>query len=267
MNFADIGGVTLHFAHRPTAGTRHLVFINSLGTDFRIWNTVTEALGDDVSTLVYDKRGHGLSDLGATPYSIEDHVDDLVGLVDHLGIADVVLCGLSVGGLVAQGFYARRPGMVSGMVLCDTAHRIGTPESWNARIATVGKDGIGAIADAVMKVWFTPGFHERRASELAGCRNMLSRQSPAGYAATCVALREADYTAAAASIAVPALCVVGDQDGSTPPALVRSLADLIPGSRFEIIEGAGHIPCVEQPAALVALLRDFLTALPSGDRS
>lgn len=267
MNFANIGGVTLHFAHRPTAGVRHLVFINSLGTDFRIWNTVTEALGDDVSTLVYDKRGHGLSDLGATPYSIEDHVDDLVGLIDHLGIGDVVLCGLSVGGLVAQGFYARRPELVSGMVLCDTAHRIGTPESWNARIATVGKDGIGAIADAVMKVWFTPAFHERRASELAGCRNMLSRQSPVGYAATCVALREADYTAAAASIAVPALCVVGDQDGSTPPALVRSLADLIPGSRFEVIERAGHIPCVEQPTALVALLRDFIAALPPGDRS
>jgi pimeloyl-ACP methyl ester carboxylesterase len=107
VNFGDIGGVTLHFAHRPAADARHLVFINSLGTDFRIWNAVTEALSGDVSTLVYDKRGHGLSDLGATPCSIEDHVDDLVGLIDHLGIADMVLCGLSVGGLVAQGFYAR----------------------------------------------------------------------------------------------------------------------------------------------------------------
>jgi 3-oxoadipate enol-lactonase len=81
-----------------------------------------------------------------------------------------------------------------------------------------------------------------------------------------MALREADYTAAAAAIAVPTLCVVGDRDGSTPPALVRSLADLIPGSRFEVIEGAGHIPCVEQPEALVALLRDFIAALPAGDR-
>lgn len=265
MNFADIGGVTLHFAHRPGASARHVVFINSLGTDFRIWNAVIEVLDGKVSTLVYDKRGHGLSDLGATPYSIEDHVDDLAGLIDQLGIGDVVLCGLSVGGLVAQGLAARRPELVSGLVLCGTAHKIGTQESWNARIATVEKDGVGAVADAVMKVWFTPAFHERRASKLAGCRNMLSRQSGAGYVATCVALREADYTAAAASIAVPALCVVGDQDGSTPPPLVRSLAELIPGSRFEVIEGAGHISCMEQPEALTALLRDFLAALPPRD--
>ena len=77
---------------------------------------------------------------------------------------------------------------------------------------------------------------------------------------TCAALREADYTAAARAIAVPTLCVVGDQDGSTPPALVRSMADLIPGARLEIIENAGHIPCIEQPAALTALLRRFLAA-------
>ncbi len=67
MRLTDIDGVTLHFAHRPVADRRHLVFINALGTDFRIWNAVTEALGDGVSTLLYDKRGHGLSDLGTTP--------------------------------------------------------------------------------------------------------------------------------------------------------------------------------------------------------
>lgn len=265
VQFTDIDGVTLHFAHRPVAGRRHLVFINALGTDFRIWNAVTEVLGDDVSTLVYDKRGHGLSDLGTTPYSIEDHVDDLAELIDRLGIEDVALCGLSVGGLVAQGLYARRPELVSGLVLCDTAHKIGTQESWNARIATVKKDGIEAIADAVMKAWFTPGFHAQRTNELAGCRNMLVRQNVDGYIATCVALREADYTGVAASIAVPTLCVAGDQDGSTPPDLVRSLADLIAGSRFEVIADAGHIPCIERPEALAALLHAFLADLPAGN--
>ncbi|TIO60197.1 MAG: 3-oxoadipate enol-lactonase, partial [Mesorhizobium sp.] len=64
--------------------------------------------------------------------------------------------------------------------------------------------------------------------------------------------------------AVPTLCIVGDQDGSTPPDLVRSLADLIPGARFEVIRGAGHIPCIEQPDALVALIRAFVASLPEG---
>ena len=76
--------------------------------------------------LCYDKRGHGLSDLGGAPYSIDDHVDDLAGLVDHLGAGKVVLCGLSVGGLIAQGLSAKRPEIVRALILCDTAHKIGT---------------------------------------------------------------------------------------------------------------------------------------------
>ena len=86
---------------------------------------------------------------------------------------------------------------------------------------------------------------------------MLVRQPVTGYAASCAAVRDADHTGLVGRIAAPTLVVVGDQDGSTPPDLVRATADLIPGARFEIIAGAGHIPCVEQPAALAALLRDF----------
>lgn len=261
MQFIDIGGVTLHYAHNPgEPGAPHLVFINSLGTDFRIWHDVIDNLGGAVPTLVYDKRGHGLSDIGRTPYSIEDHIDDLSGLLDRLGIGRAVICGLSVGGLIALGLTARRPDIVKGLVLCDTAHRIGTTESWNTRIATVETSDIASIAEGILKVWFTPAFHAARRQEVDGCRNMLVRQPVGGYVATCVALREADYTAAAKAIAVPTLCVVGDQDGSTPPALVRSMADLIPGARFEVIENAGHIPCIEQPAALTALLQRFLAA-------
>ncbi|TGV59864.1 3-oxoadipate enol-lactonase, partial [Mesorhizobium sp. M2D.F.Ca.ET.160.01.1.1] len=108
--------------------------------------------------------------------------------------------------------------------LSDTAHKIGTAESWNTRIATVERDSIEVIADGIMKVWFTPEFHAARAADLAGCRNMLTRQALPGYIGTCMAVRDADFTDSARRIAVPTLCIVGDQDGSTPPELVRSLA-------------------------------------------
>jgi 3-oxoadipate enol-lactonase len=111
-------------------------------------------------------------------------------------------------------------------------------------------------------MWFTPAFHTERVAELDGYWNMMTRQAVAGYVGTCAAVRDADFTQAAQAIAVPTLCVVGDQDGSTPPDLVRWLADLIPGARFEIIRDAGHIPCVEQPAALTTLIREFLASLP-----
>jgi 3-oxoadipate enol-lactonase len=265
MEFVRINGVTLHYRFiAAQAGRPTLVFANSLGTDFRIWTGLTTRLAGDFAMVAYDKRGHGLSELGEAAPTIATHVADLAGLLDHLRVKRAILCGLSVGGLIAQGLYASRPDLIEAMILCDTAHKIGTPEIWNGRIDASGTAGIASFADGVMEKWFTPKFHKERAGELSGYRTMLVRQSPAGYQAVCAAIRDADFTRTAASIAVPTLCVVGERDGSTPPELVRSMADLIPGARFEIIAGAGHIPCVEQPDALAALIRGFVGGVIAG---
>ncbi len=268
MQFARINDVTIHYqiiggpADKPV-----LVFANSLGTDFRIWRDVIVRLAGDFAIVLYDKRGHGLSDLGQMPYSIEDHATDLAGLLDFLSVKDAVICGLSVGGLIAQSLYQRRPDLVRALILCDTAHKIGTADSWNARIAQVEAHGIESIVDAVMERWFTPAFRRPENIAFAGYCNMLVRQPAAGYAATCAALRDADLTEAAAGIAVPTLCVVGDQDGSTPPELVLSTAKLIPNARYEVIKDAGHIPCVEQPEALTEVIRAFVDVVLRGEQA
>ncbi len=259
MAFATIDGTSLHYDYLTEFGSGPvLVLINSLGTDFRIWMPTIEEITDDWSILLHDMRGHGLSEVGEEPYSIERHARDVIGLMDHLLITGAVLCGVSVGGLIAQMIYKLRPDLVEKLVLCDTAAQIGTPDGWNARIATVRANGMETIADTIMKVWFTPEFHRDRAAELKGYRNMLARQPVEGYAGTCAALRDADLTADAPDIRRPTLVVVGDQDGSTPPALVKATADLIPGARFEIIRACGHIPCVEQPEEMARLLADFV---------
>ncbi|KAA1179911.1 3-oxoadipate enol-lactonase [Rhizobium tropici] len=268
MQFARINDVTIHYqiiggpADKPV-----LVFANSLGTDFRIWRDVIVRLAGDFAIVLYDKRGHGLSDLGQMPYSIEDHATDLAGLLDFLSVKSAVICGLSVGGLVAQSLYQRRPDLVRALILCDTAHKIGTAESWNARIAQVEADGIESIVDAVMERWFTPAFRRPENIGFAGYCNMLIRQPVAGYVATCAALRDADLTEAAAKIAVPTICIVGDQDGSTPPDVVLSTAKLIPNARYEVIKDAGHIPCVEQPEALTEVIRAFVDVVLRGEQA
>jgi 3-oxoadipate enol-lactonase len=258
MAFARVNGVVLHHEVRGRPDGPPLVFSNSLGTDFRIWNDVAAALGDRYRIVLYDKRGHGLSEATPAPYRLTDHVDDLAALLDHLGIGKAVIVGLSVGGLIAQGVAATRPERVAALVLCDTAHKIGTPEMWNARIDTVTTKGIGSMADAIMERWFTPDYRRPENADFAGYTNMLVRTTVDGYAGTCAAIRDADLTESTRALKVPVLCIVGDQDGSTPPDLVRSTADLIDGARFEIIAGAGHIPCVEQPAATTALIAGFL---------
>ncbi|KAA3498062.1 3-oxoadipate enol-lactonase [Rhizobium rhizogenes] len=263
MHFLRCGENAIHYrAQGLASGKPVIAFINSLGTDFRIWDAVIEALGDEYGFVLHDKRGHGLSDVGASPYSIDDHADDLIALLDHVSVKKAVIWGLSVGGLIAQGLYVRRPDLVSALILSNTAHRIGTADMWNARIDKVTSDGLASLVDPVMERWFTPAFHQPDNAAYAGARNMLSQQPEAGYSGTCAAIRDADFTRQAASIAVPTLCVAGDQDGSTPPALVQSLADLIPASRFITIAGCGHIPCLEQPLAYTQAAGIFLKTLP-----
>ena len=236
-----------------------LAFSNSLGTDFRIWDDVAAHFAEDYCLLLYDKRGHGLSDLGSGPMTIDRHVDDLLAILDHCEIETLALVGLSIGGVIGQRLAVREPDRLSALVLCDTAAKIGEAAGWNARIAAVeGPGGIESIADTVMERWFTPAYRAEEPLMLRGWRNMLVRQSAAGYAASCATIRDADLTADAGKISVPTLVVVGDGDLSTPPAVVRATAARIPNARFEIIRGAGHLPCIEQPGALVDLILDHL---------
>lgn len=257
MEFRALNGVVLHLQDLGPTDRATLVFANSLGTDFRIWDAVVARLADRFRIVLYDKRGHGLSEIGDSPYRIDDHVADLAALLDELDVEDAVVCGLSVGGLIAQGLYARRPELVSGLILCDTAHRIGTAETWSERMAAIEAGGIAAISEAILERWFTAKLREGDPAALAGCRAMLTRTPKAGYLGTCAALRDADFTEEAKQIAVPTLCVVGEEDGATPPELMRQTADLIPGARYEVIAGAGHLPCIEQPQALADLIDAF----------
>lgn len=259
MNFAHANGIVLHY--EDTGGDRPaIVFANSLGTDFRIWDKVVAGLGADHRIIRYDKRGHGLSQATPAPYAMSDHVNDLAALLDELKVRSAVIVGLSVGGVIAQGLAAVRPDLVRGLVLSNTAHKIGTTESWNARIATVEAGGLESIADNVMKLWFTDSFRAPSNAEFVGCRTMLVRTPLVGYVGTCAALRDSDLTESTRALKVPVLCIAGDRDGSTPPDLVRSTADLIRGAEFRIVADAGHIPCVEQPGAVTALLRQFLAS-------
>jgi 3-oxoadipate enol-lactonase len=258
MAFVRINGVLLHYRLHGRDGAPALALVNSLGTDARIWDGVIDLLSADYRILSYDKRGHGLSDAPPGDYSIDHHLGDLAGLLDHLGIRRIALCGVSVGGVIAQGFAARFANRLAALVLCDTAPRIGDLAFWTARIDAIRNNGLASIVDGIMQRWFSPRFHRERADDLAGWRTMFLRSDLDGYCATCATLRDTDLTADIRNIATPTLAVVGDADGSTPVELVRATAASIPNARFEIIGECGHIPSIEQPAILAGLMRSFL---------
>jgi pimeloyl-ACP methyl ester carboxylesterase len=89
-------------------------------------------------------------------------------------------------------------------------------------------------------------------------RNLLNRTPTEGYAATCRAMRDADYRESTMRLRLPCLTMAGDEDGYTPPDMVRETAALIPSARLELIKGAGHLPCIEKPAAVAGLINRFL---------
>lgn len=263
MNFARVNGTLLHYRLHGPKGAPALVFVNSLGTDARIWDAVIAQLADRCRCLSYDKRGHGISDAPAGEYSLDDHLDDLEGLLDAAGLERAVLVGVSVGGIIAQGLALRAPERVAGLVLCCTAPRMGDAAMWAARIDTARTRGLAPLADAIMERWFSPGFRAHRPVELAGWRNLFLRTNPLGYANTCATLRDTDLRADIAQIRAPALIVAGDADLAAPVELVRNCT-AIPDSRFEVLGGVGHIPSIEQPARLADLIQDFLKEADHG---
>jgi 3-oxoadipate enol-lactonase len=256
MQLADLGDVRLHYRIDGPEDGAPVVFANSLGTDLRLWDPILPHLPAGLRILRWDKRGHGLSTCPPAPYHMGQLVSDAEGLMDALGFTDAVFVGLSIGGLIAQGLAAKRPDLMRAVVLSNTGAKIGTREMWDERIAAVEEGGIEALADAVMERWFSKAF--RATPELELWRNMLVRQPAAGYAGCSAAISGTDFWTTTAALRLPALGIAGSEDGSTPPDLMRETTELIPDSRFHLIRGAGHLPCVEKPEEYAEVLTGFL---------
>ena len=253
--FAKLSDVVLHYEVRAGAKDRRpVVFLNSLGTDFRIWDSVIDALPETPCLLV-DKRGHGLSDSGAI--SIDVLANDVAELIEMQDWVDAIVCGVSVGGMIAQSLIDQRPDLAAGLILCNTGAKIGTAEVWNDRIGKVLAQDVEAVADDILDRWFSPVYRAGFPLAVAGYRNMLTRIPAESYVATCAAIRDRDMTSTAKRIQVPTVCVAGADDLATPPDVVRELSDLITGSQFHILPDVGHLVCIEAPDFIVTQIQSM----------
>ena len=256
MDSARVNGVDLHFADEGPRDGPAVVFCNSLGTDLRVWDGLLPYLPHGLRILRYDKRGHGLSEETPGPYAIDQLADDAAGLMRERGLGRAVFVGLSIGGLIGQSLATRHPGLLAGLVISNSAAKIGEAAMWRDRIAMIRAGGLSSIGAATMERWFSAAF--RDGGRALPWQRMLERQPAEGYAACCEAIAAADLRDAAPGLRLPVQLIAGRLVGATPPDLVRATADLIPGARFDLIEDAGHIPCVETPTRHAAILTRFL---------
>jgi 3-oxoadipate enol-lactonase len=237
-----------------------IAFTGSLGTDLTMWKPQSDPLSERFRVLRYDIRGHGSSPVPPTPYSIADLGTDLLALLDRLEIERASLCGLSIGGMASMWTAAHAPERISRLVLCCTSAQLGPREAWLERAATVRGDGVGAVADAVLARWFTPGFTEgpRGRAVRERMRGILTATPAEGYAGCCEAIAEMDLRGDLPQIAAPTLVLAGEDDPATPPEHGRLIAEMIPNARFELVSNAAHLASIERAELVTATILRFL---------
>lgn len=243
-----------------SADTPVVVLLGSLGSDRSMWDAQVRDLSTDHTVVAVDHRGHGGSEVVPGPFTVADLAEDVLALLDSLEVDVFHVVGLSLGGAVAQWLAVNEPARVRSAALLCTAARFGEPAGWIERAAAVRGGGVSAVADAVVARWITPARAESEPELVATLRAMVTGTDPEGYAAACDALSGWDNRADLGRISCPTLVLAGDEDPSTPPEVLREIADGVPDSTFVTLSPAAHVPTVEIPERVSEALRTHLTA-------
>ncbi len=246
-----------------------LVLANSLGTSMAMWDPQVSTLAQRFRVVRFEHRGHGGSGPApAGPYRIADLGEDVVSLLDHIGVERASICGVSLGGMVAMWLAAHRPARVDSIVLACTAAELGPPESWQERAATVRAASPSVLLDGLMGRWFTAGYLDRDPEIGATVASMLASADAEGYAGCCEAIGAMDQRGDLARIAAPTLVIAGADDPVTPPAAAFELQAAIPGAALCVLASAAHLANIEQAERFTAAVVDHLAGpvATRGDR-
>jgi 3-oxoadipate enol-lactonase len=255
MTQLDTNAITLH---RNGLGPP-LLLLHCLGVDHRFWDFAAP-LAANFTLLRYDLPGHGATSVPSEPFGIEDLSAQLAAILRAHKIPRASIAGISLGGLVAQHFAANHADLVERVVLIDTTPRY-TDEMrmmWGKRAASARAEGVGALVEDLLKIWFSSACLARDPESVRYVRERLRTTSGEGYALACEALAKADLRADAARINKPTLVICGDNDIPSFLDAARWLTEHISGARLAWLAGARHASVLEQPARTIALLREFL---------
>jgi 3-oxoadipate enol-lactonase len=238
-----------------------IIFIHGFPFSHEMWKEQTALFADTHRVITYDVRGHGKSDLGDGHVMIDLLVDDLFGLMDHLGIQAANIVGLSMGGYIALRGIERDADRYLSLVLCNTKSEADTNEAKLKRAAairTIQTDGVQAFAEGFLKTVFSPESFDKRPEAVRKIRKIIEATPPATLCSTLIALAaRTDTTESLGTIGVPTLVLVGENDQLTPPTAAKSMANRIPESKLFVLKHAAHLSNLENPEDFNRHLRDF----------
>jgi 3-oxoadipate enol-lactonase len=249
-----------------------IVLVHGFPLDHSMWDAQIDALSGQWRIIAPDLRGFGDSEVTAGTVTMEQMADDIAAMLDTLGIDEpVVLVGLSMGGYVAFQFERKYRDKLRALVLCDTRAVADTPEAAQARLSMAQKvldAGTTPVVESMLPKLFGATALANGTEGVESVRRTMLATSPQGMAAALRGMAaRSDVTAKLPRISVPTLVIVGQDDAISPVDEMRGVAQLIPGSEFVVIPGAGHMTPVEAPAAFNEAIVQFLTRVERGGPS
>jgi pimeloyl-ACP methyl ester carboxylesterase len=258
--------MTVDLHHTEAGQGMPLVLLHAFPLSSAMWAAQRDGLSDVCRVITPDQRGFGGSPLGDDAPSLDHAADDLAALLDRLGLTRVVLGGLSMGGYVATAFLARYPERVAALVLADTKGTADPAEARERREGlarrVTGPEGIEALFTDVVPAVLGRSTTDHRPEVVQRVRDLVGQVSPdaAAWASRAMAARP-DSLGVLGAAQVPALVIVGDEDGLTPVGDAEAMADVLPKVEMARLMAAGHLSAMEDPEAFNAAVRDFLTRL------
>ena len=252
----------LRLAYDDTGSGAPVILVHGYPFNRSLWTGQVAALSKTHRVITPDLRGFGDSESSSGVATMTRMAEDLVGLMDALGISTATFGGLSMGGYVVLAFCKRFAARISGLVLADTRAQADTEEAKQVRAQQseqVLTSGMSGIADAMLPKLLTSETVSKRPDVVKRVRDMMLQTQPEGAAAALMgmAARE-DLTSLLPQISVPALIIVGREDTITPVADSEKMHEKIPGSRLVVIENAAHVSNIEQPEIFNAAVHAFL---------
>lgn len=261
---AEVKGFAVGF-DESAGGRPPLVLLHGFPFDRTIWSQQTCAFADKFSVVAPDLRGFGDSAPRPGPTTMDAYAEDVVDLLDHLGVRSAVVGGVSMGGYAAFALLRRHPQRVRALVLVDTRAAADSAEARKTRNETIGfvrENGAAALAERMLPKLLTPETLRDDAPLVSRLRTLMASQSVEGVVGALAAMRDRpDSTVLLAKVAVPTLVVCGERDALIPPEESRALADAVPGARLAFVKEAGHVPNFERPAEFNAVVKSFLATL------
>lgn len=245
-----------------------VVLLHPFPTHRRLWLPAAQALLPRYRLILPDLRGHGESEVGEGPATMEKHACDLARVLDDAQVERAAFAGVSIGGYALFEFWRRQRNRVTALVLCNTKAQPDTAEGRANRLgaaADVLERGTEPFIDSMLPKLIGKTTHAIRPDLVEGARQMMIKMSPQGIAMVQRGMAERpDSVPTLKTINVPTLLITGDEDLLTGVPEAELMRQNIPGSQMKTIARAGHFSVWEQSEEAGRVLRQFLDAVVRG---